>query len=227
MEEQNGVTPPPVGRMASQRQTLQMEGLPTLQALVDYLSSDRGDKVPRLEQWDTLLIGDGSGSGWDLGAGWACVLIDKYSGARKLFCGALNTGTVSLAEIFPYLHAMCWYAAKDGPGSRRRQEAVSAGRALNIHVVTDSQYVAQAGNSAITRKQHKELWAAFDAYRLQGYQMIFHHVPREVINLNVFVDAVSRQARLALAEVYQSAVAELQRNYPGVPSDVTIYDFSA
>ena len=39
----------------------------------------------KIDQWDALIVGDGSGTGWKQGAGWAAVLIDHTSFARKLF----------------------------------------------------------------------------------------------------------------------------------------------
>jgi hypothetical protein len=45
------------------------------------------------------------------------------------------------------------------------------------------------------------------------------------VNLNVLVDELSRCARQDLQGTQARAIAELQRRYPGVPSDATVYDF--
>ena len=177
--------------------------------------------------WDVLVVGDGSGQGWELGAGWASVLIDKHTYARKLLFGALNVGTVTLGELFPYIHALTWYTGKDGPGQQRRREIANAlGRAVQIHIVTDSAIIAAAGNHPESRHAYAELWAVFDAFTRSGFEQTFHHVPREVVDLNILVDEVSRTARVALEASYETAVAALVRKYPGLPTDVTIYDFS-
>jgi len=55
--------------------------------------------------------------------------------------------------------------------------------------------------------------------------MTFHHMTRNTTNLNILADALSRQSRIAVEGVFPSAVKELQDKYPGVPSDVTVYDF--
>ena len=104
----------------------------------------------KIAEWDALIVGDGSGTGWKMGAGWAAVLIDKYSGARKLFYGAMNTGTVTLGELFPYLHALSWYTGRDGPGRHRRRELQAVNRQMKIHIVTDSQIIATCGNNRVT-----------------------------------------------------------------------------
>jgi hypothetical protein len=43
--------------------------------------------------WDVLIIGDGSGTGWSEPCGWASVLHERYSNMRQLFTGAMNHGT--------------------------------------------------------------------------------------------------------------------------------------
>ena len=191
--------------------------LQTLPALIKHLN---------IRDWDAIIIGDGSGGGWNLGAGWAAGLIDRYSNARKLFFGGMNTGTVTLGEIFPYLHAMIWYAGKDGPGKARRAAAAARGRGVEIHVVTDSQVVVTQGSSPGSRKAHRELWAAMDAYAHSGYNIRYHHVGRDIADMNILMDEISRCARVAMQDVYQTAVTTLQKKYPGLPDDVSIYDFS-
>lgn len=193
------------------------QGLATLADLVTHL---------KIKDWDAIIIGDGSGTGWKMGAGWAAVLVDKYSGARKLFYGAMNTGTVTLGELFPYLHALSWYTSKDGPGARRRRELQSVDRQMNIHIVTDSQIIATAGNNPESRRSHQELWAAFDEYRKRGFILTFHFVGRDTVDMNVLADEVSRQARLDVEQTYDRATERLCKRYPGLPEDVTIYDFS-
>lgn len=195
---------------------LPVEGIPSLAELLAYC---------KIDNWDALIIGDGSGQGWKMGAGWASVLIDRASAARKLFYGAMNTGTVTLGELMPYLHALSWYTGKDGPGTHRRKEKLQAGKQMQIHIITDSQIIAASGNNPESRKSHQELWKAFDEYRTRGFVVTFHFVDRSRVNLNVLVDEVSRQARIDIEETYGKAVKILAERY-GIPGDVTIYDFS-
>lgn len=138
----------------------------------------------------------------------------------------MNPGTVSLGEIFPYLHAMLWYAGKDGPGKGRRQVAATQGRNVEVHIITDSQYVATAGSQPGSRKAHRELWTAMDAFGHSGFNLRYHFIGRSAVDLNCLVDELSRQSRLALNGVWAASLPELQKRYPGLPDDVTIYDFS-
>jgi len=196
---------------------VQLPGIPRLADLLTHL---------KITDWDVIIIGDGSGTGWKQGAGWASVLIDRMSGARKLFFGAMNTGTITLGELFPYLHALSWYTGKDGPGRNRRLEAQQAGRQMQAHLITDSEIIATAGNHPASRRSHRELWSAFNEYQKRGFVLSFHFVARDRVNLNVLVDEVARQARLDVVDTYGRAVTKLQRRYPGIPDDVSIYDFS-
>lgn len=196
---------------------LPVEGIESLASLLQHC---------KITNWDAVIIGDGSGQGWKMGAGWASVLIDRSSAARKLFYGAMNTGTVTLGELMPYLHALSWYTGKDGPGMRQRKEKIALGKQMQVHIITDSQIIAMSGNNPESRKSHQELWKAFDEYRKRGFVITFHFVDRSRVNLNVLMDEVSRQARVDIEETYDRAVKTLTERYPGLPPDVSIYDFS-
>lgn len=193
-----------------------MEGIPTLAELLKHCN---------ITDWDAIIIGDGSGQGWKMGAGWASVLIDRASCARKLFYGAMNTGTVTLGELMPYLHAMSWYTGKDGPGTHRRKEKAALGKQMQIHIFTDSQIIAMSGNNPESRHSHQEIWKAFDEFRKRGFVVTFHFVDRGRINMNVLVDEVSRQARVDIEETYGRAAKTLIGRFD-LPEDVSIYDFS-
>jgi len=131
------------GIKAPRKRKIVQAGLGSLTALISHL---------KINTWDAIIVGDGSGTGWKMGAGWSSVLIDKYSGSRKLFYGALNCGTITLGELFPYLHAMSWYTSKDGPGRARRRELQNIQKQMQIHVVTDSQAIATACNNPGSRR---------------------------------------------------------------------------
>jgi len=161
-----------------------------------------------------------------MGGGWGGVLVDRYSNVRKLVYGAMNPCTVTLAELWPYLQALAWYTAKNaGPGRRRKKEVNALGRNMEIHIVTDNQAVATCGMFPESRQAHCEIWAAVDAYRQNGYNLTFHHVKREVVDLNFLVDAISRSARKALDDIPEDALTVLHDKY-GIPKEATIYDFS-
>jgi hypothetical protein len=179
----------------------------------------------QIADWDFLLIGDGSGAGWNLGIGWACTLIDRQSWAAKMFYGGINSGTVSLAEILPYLHSLLWFFSQDGPGKDRVRAAQANHRVLRGHVITDSAYVANCGNQVATRQQHAPLWRAMDAFSEQGVTLTYHHWGRKTLSLNILADEVARQARYTIDAAYQHGVDALVKKYPGVSTAASVYDF--
>ena len=63
-------------------------------------------------------------------------------------------------------------------------------------------------------------------YRASGFNMVYHHVGRDIVNLNVLVDQVARRARKDLQDSFKRAIVDLQADYPELPDDVDIYDFS-
>ena len=166
------------------------------------------------KDWDVLIIGDGSGQGWSFGCGWASVLIDHFSAQRKLFYGGMNSGTIGLAELFPYFHAMLWYSR--GPGSKRMQRLLAQygyAQEIKVHIITDSDITAKQGNGKAARKTNIELWAAMDMFTRLGYKFTFHWVRRDNVGLNMLVDHIAREARRSLENIE-------------LPEGTSIYDVS-
>jgi len=164
--------------------------------------------------WDVLIVGDGSGSGWGTACGWAAVLEERCSGLRKFFHGSVNAGTNYLAELFPYLHAMCWYVA--GPGKKFQTDLINKQvrvRPINVHIVTDAEILVKQGNGDCGRKSGRAFWAALDAYKDEGYQFFWHWMARDRTGLNILTDHLSRESRLAMARV-------------NLPPGTTVYDFN-
>jgi ribonuclease HI len=148
--------------------------------------------------FDVVIFGDGSGSGWDLGCGWAAVHIDLETGHRQVFHGACTPGTIGIGEIMPYLHALTWHAATQQAGKR-------------IAVITDSQYVAKTGtmDRKVTVKANWWLWSQFDWLKRQGFRIKWHWVRRDDTALNKFTDALSRLARLTLTKTNLAEAVEM------------------
>jgi len=201
--------------------------LETRQELIDYLGIGGVDASGQLK-WDAIIVGDGSGQACDSAFGAAAVLIDAYSNKRKHFSFAGNVGTVSIAELVPYICALVWYTAPDGPGRARHKAHLQARRNMRVHIVTDSKYVATMGNETdpTRRKAYPELWGVIDSYRANGYEITYHHIPRNMVNLNMLVDQMARRARLDIEGTFARAMADLREMYPGLPEGLTIYDFS-
>ena len=169
------------------------------------------------ETWDLLIVGDGSGSGWEYGCGWGTVLFARHNPIlRRFFYGGMVCGSVNLAESMPYLQALTWY--DNAHGKRRLSEA----GLLRVHVLTDSQTVALWGNRAtgpVSRLPRKQLaiWAAMRELRRVGYQPTFHWAPRSTTAANVLADLIAGLSRGAV----------IQAGNPGSVSGETYGDRAA
>jgi hypothetical protein len=125
----------------------------------------------------------------------------------------------------PYLHAMIWYDGDNGPGRDRKKAAALEQRSLTVHIITDSEVTSRNGNNPQGRKKHLPLWAAMDAFRARGYLLYYYHLPRDVAELNILTDEISRSSRLALKGVESHANAALRKRYPALPENFGPYDF--
>jgi ribonuclease HI len=165
--------------------------------------------------WDVLLVGDGSGSGWGSACGWAVVLEDRFSGLRKFFNGGVNAGTNYLAELFPYLHAMCWYSV--GPGKMHHAQSKHNGavhRALRVHIITDAEILVNQGNRNCGRGAGAALWEAMDSFEKRDeYRFFWHWMARDRLGLNILTDHLSRESRLAMNQIK-------------LPTNTNVYDFN-
>lgn len=163
--------------------------------------------------WDAVIVGDGSGTGWEHSCGWAAVLIDHYGGYRMEFYGGWNKGTSHIAEIMPYLEALTWYIA--GPGSSK------SGRPVKIHLITDNTNVANCGNRDCDRSTYPWLWSPFVHIERMGYILKWHWVARNRLALNKMADYVSGLCRVEIGKLRTRIETDL-----GANMEELLYDYN-
>ncbi len=133
----------------------------------------------QLRLFDVLIIGDGSGSSHDNPCGWSSVLIERETGRRRLFGGHSNTGSNTFAEAMPFVQAMMWYDHFYGQHSNQNRSGL-----CDVHIVTDSQTVANMGNQAVTAKRVSRamtyLTSFVQAYMKLKYRFTWHWRPRSL-----------------------------------------------
>lgn len=146
--------------------------------------------------WDLILLGDGSGSQPDLPGGWACFGVELQQAAcertvvfHEPVWGAVSAGPINLMESMAYwafLHHFHYYG-----GGRELCKKTR----LKTHIVTDSEWAAANMSGKGRTKYHRELVTVFSMYHDWGYQLHWHHVNRETILLQSLADRLSAQAR--------------------------------
>ena len=162
---------------------------PHLQPLLDRL---------HITRWDCLLLGDGSGSGWQLGCGWACGLIPRATHGRKLFCGGLNTGTAFLAETVAYMAPLHWY-------HYYREKHQLKGLAC-VHIITDNKALAQQGQQyrtgTLPPKSNPGFWGMLRGFE-QAYGLVIytHWQARNTTAINGLMDVIAGNSRTTLRDM--------------------------
>jgi len=144
------------------------------------------------DSWQLILVGDGSGSALDRPSGWAVAAIEADR-SLQLFWGAMNTGTVQVSELMPYLQALAYYGGRKEPPRDGIWE---------VHLVTDSDYLFKLGRGDYSQGPTVRLWGTVLAsLRAQGFSLHWHWRRRETLQLNRWADDRSRKARLKLQEL--------------------------
>lgn len=169
---------------------------------IDLLEAAMAEAVALMEgrTWDWLLVGDGSGSGWDRACGWACYSLQHKppdgQPALRIWRGAAEPASVNFAELLAYLQPVSWIANEE----IKRRHHGRAPRTLSVHIITDSEYAAETGKRAgHAVASNAGIWAAFDSFLRQGIMLRWRWMRRESTALNCHADRLSKLARQVFA----------------------------
>ena len=161
------------------------------------------------DEWDLLIIGDGSGSNWTRESGWASISIDRVTRERRVWVGSMNRGTVNFAEMMAYLQPLNWYASVE---LNKRKKSGNV-RFRNVHIITDSKYCREQGSKkALLPKKNSVLWKMFDGFQRHGILLHWHWVPRDTVELNIYADKISKVARKAIEELQTKLETEDEKD---------------
>lgn len=153
----------------------------------------------QINAWDAVLIGDGSGSSFERGCGWAAYLWRRHAAMPMLFHGGFSHGTNNIAELMAYLHPLLWYLAL--PEVQRRPDRI-------VHIVTDSNYLVSTAKGEITAKRaHLPLWLAVRGAEHRGLSLLWHWLERDLSQHNHQADDISRQTRILLENFTEKLAA--------------------
>ena len=139
------------------------------------------------EDWDILLIGDGSGSTYQAGIGWAGIMLDRASGRFITIAGAQTNGTVTIAEIYPYWQLLRYH--------RYQMHKKSRDKPYKVFAFCDNKGVVSCANDEEDPSTNLDYWVAFKLIKTPFYQTQFTHLPRDSNYLHNLVDQISVSAR--------------------------------
>lgn len=172
----------------------------------------------QIAEWDVLLVGDGSGTGWNDANAYASVLIDKLTRGRKTFWGGNRYGSVNLAEMEAVLKPLIWYHNEYG------KKRLKIRTPQIIHVLTDSQVTAGHGARTANPREplpevpHRPLWAAMREFARMGYQLEYHWAKRCDSDLNILSDLIAGLTRREILGVEVTEPYLIQRAKEAIES---------
>lgn len=138
-----------------------------------------------VRDFDLMLAGDASGNTADRPCGFACVAYDRRAGMSIVHRGGFNHGTVNMAELMPYVHALWFFV------STNKKFDVPC----RVLIVSDSEVTVRQGTRQYVRNGNACFWAAIDWFEKIGFQFEWRHVYRNTNPMNAHCDEIAGQVR--------------------------------
>lgn len=154
--------------------------------------------------WDGILVTDGSGTTWDRPIGWAGTLVQRIESQPEAFCGTMSRGTNNTAEILGVLGAALFLAENEF-GQREH--------GYKLYVVSDSQYVVRGLNAlgqggeeggpiwASRQSANRPLWLGLLGCQRKGLVFLARHVGRDILATNKFCHDLANAGRRAMIKL--------------------------
>ncbi len=161
-----------------------------------------------VNDWDVILVGDGSGSAWHSPCGWACTLMFRERRTGHVhyltpFTGATSRGSIQWCEAMPYWCCLRYhYHEMNG-----KQHCQQGG--VRVDIVSDSEWVCNTMSGQHKAKTHEDMVMLFQWYKEHGYDIHWHHMPRTEVYLNVLMDEMSAEAREYISAMEYPPVSDL------------------
>ncbi len=141
------------------------------------------------QDWDYVLIGDGSGFARNKESAYATFLIERETGRVEPCYGAFSHASINAAELLAYLVPLSWL---NGYYRERKQ---AQGSLWRVHIFTDSEFTANVGNDRISSGPLAEYWAMVNIIRRRGLTLHWHWIPRDTYAWSQMADFLAGQVR--------------------------------
>jgi hypothetical protein len=156
------------------------------------------------DDWSILLIGDGSGSVYAAGIGWAGVMLDRATGRWITIAGAQTNGTVTIAEIYPYWQLLRYHKYQIHKKDREKP--------YKVFGFCDNESVVKCINNLELPWSNHDYWEAFKQIKTPFYDVQFVHLPRDTNHLHILMDQVSVSAREYIQNLSTELLPDIYAN---------------
>jgi hypothetical protein len=174
-----------------------------------------------IDDWDFLIVGDGSGSSLVSECSWASISIERANMERLVWWGYANRGGVNYAEMQAYGQPLNWILNREL--ERRSKRGVRV-KSYKVHVITDSTYVQGGGESGKDRPvKNSLLWEMLALGARHGVIVDYHWQRRTDVALNSLADWISKLVRLMYRQYNVQATAMAGYRAAGIES---LYDIN-
>lgn len=175
-------------------------------------------ELKKNDPWDIIVVGDGSGSRWGYGGGWATILFDKFTGLHKVQWGALSDTTINICELSPYIYSVLWHHRCVANMIRKqKKQAGQMFPVIETHIITDCEIIAKQGRGEMKRELNSPLWASFIAFERLGFNFHFHWINRDSGLANQVCDMLSKQMR----HIIEGVNYRIDQELPSIESAVS------
>lgn len=140
-----------------------------------------------LDNYDLVLVADGSGTTSWKPCGWAVAIYRPVDNVGLWASGGNTGATNNYAELEPFLYGL-WRAGRDWECKKWKR----------ILCITDSQITAMGGNGIWARAANEPLWAQLKWYEEQGIKFEWLWVRRNSNPLNKWADETAGKMRLSI-----------------------------
>lgn len=143
---------------------------------------------------DIYLIGDGSGTVLGNPSGFSCLEMGACGGSQWHY-GGFSNGTNNFAELVPYLFVL-WRL--DYLVANNKIEKPS-----KIVIVSDSEMTVRCANRThnYKRKSNLPLWAMYEWFENNGYNIEWVHILRSTIHENLMANNLSNKIRIMFKDL--------------------------
>lgn len=142
----------------------------------------------KIEDFDFILFGDGSGTTISNASAWCCFIYDVKRGELLKHFGGTRSGTNNLAELMPYILGL-WHINGTATTPKPR-----------VAIISDSEVTVRCGTGQYARKANQAIWASIEWFEKQGYKLHWHHVRRNTNELNAACDEAAGRLRKQIEE---------------------------